>query len=524
MSDKYFYELRSEIEASGRLYEDPYFQPSDQLLIKGDKKRVDEGSLQVKWMRPKEFTSEAKFIAEGMTRFDVIQGNAGDCWFLAAAASLATNKRLMQRVVPQDQSFTQNYSGVFRFVFWRYDRFEQVIIDDRLPVGVDGNSNYLLYTKEGHDKDFWMPLLEKAYAKLNGGYHTIVGGWADDGLSDLTGGITENVDSSEVPADFFYTLYDCSRMNSLIGLSCRGDKELKRKMGLVYGHAYSITAVKRVKSISGEEVQLVRVRNPWGSHEWNGAWSDSSTEWGSLSDEVKSSMQKKEKEDGEFWVAYQDMVKYFETIRFCHLYPDALTKEISKDNNKDNWECLKLHGELRHADASPSNKGANQLKLYLEESDDKNKDGECTVVISLLVKDWRKKWRLEGVDVRIRYAVYKSESEVGPTVDVEVGPIWNQAHAEEVAANYLRSHPGTKWTGHWRTTKMGVMSVIQIQQTKASTTRKLTKAHPGNTAVNSDLTEHITLPPGNYVIEPQLLTSEVDKAGFLLRAFTKKLN
>ena len=48
--------------------------------------------------------------------------------------------------------------------------------------------------------------------------------------------------------------------------------------------------------------------------------------------------------------------------------------------------------------------------------------------------------------------------------NVEVGPIWNQRHAEEKAAEYIRNHPGYQWTGHWNTTRPGVMSTIQIRR------------------------------------------------------------
>lgn len=50
-------------------------------------------------------------ISEGQTRFDVIQGELGDCWLMAAAASLTLRDELFYRVVPPDQSFTENYAG-----------------------------------------------------------------------------------------------------------------------------------------------------------------------------------------------------------------------------------------------------------------------------------------------------------------------------------------------------------------------------------------------------------------------------
>lgn len=41
----------------------------------------------------------------------------GDCWLLAAMANLTLNKRIFHQVVPEDQSFTDDYAGIFHFRF-----------------------------------------------------------------------------------------------------------------------------------------------------------------------------------------------------------------------------------------------------------------------------------------------------------------------------------------------------------------------------------------------------------------------
>ena len=71
----------------------------------------------------------------------------------------------------------------------------------------------------------------------------------------------------------------------MMGCSIEADPnvtEARTDVGLVKGHAYSITKVVKAQietpQASGE-IPLIRIRNPWGNEaEWNGAWSDRETQ------------------------------------------------------------------------------------------------------------------------------------------------------------------------------------------------------------------------------------------------------
>ena len=57
----------------------------------------------------------------------------GDCWLLAAMASLAMREDLLDKVIPKLSS-PKKYDGSFKFNIWNYGKWVEVIIDDFLPV------------------------------------------------------------------------------------------------------------------------------------------------------------------------------------------------------------------------------------------------------------------------------------------------------------------------------------------------------------------------------------------------------
>ena len=103
------------------------------------------------------------------------------------------------------------------------------------------------------------------------------------------------------------------------------------ELGLAPGHAYTLLEVKEVKTSNGNE-KLVHLRNPWGNGEWSGDWSDSSRRW---TNDLRNQCDNFErKNDGSFWMSFDDFRTYYIVVGICHLYEDYKysTLHIPKSN------------------------------------------------------------------------------------------------------------------------------------------------------------------------------------------------
>lgn len=130
---------------------------------------------------------------------------------------------------------------------------------------------------------------------------------------------------SEGGAFWDHYLKDCDEKNYVFNSGVKplgGNRGEKKRAdgGLIEGHAYSLIGVKEVENKDGDTVRLIQLRNPWGSYEWSGRWSDSDEAmWGTLSDEVKKSLAPngRNPKDGLFYLEYDDFLRLMQDVTLC---------------------------------------------------------------------------------------------------------------------------------------------------------------------------------------------------------------
>ncbi|XP_061558425.1 calpain-5-like [Phycodurus eques] len=337
--NQHYAELKKDCIKSKKLFDDPEFPSVDASLYF---QKPPPGRVQ--WKRPGEISNDPHLFVEGVSAHDLNQGSVGNCWFVAACSCLALKPNLWKKVIPDwkeqewDSKHPENYAGIFHFQFWVFGEWVDVVVDDRLPT-INGE---LIYCHSKDNNEYWSALLEKAYAKLSGCYESLEGGNTGDAVVDFSGAVAEaiNLEAEAYYKDqenldhLFADLLKVYDRGGIISCSIKAqphELELKLANGLVKGHAYSVTAVNRVRLGHGlvayfknETIPMIRMRNPWGKTEWNGAWSDSSEEWSKVGDTERGNLGITVEDNGEFWMSFTDWCKHFTDADVCRLINTSL--------------------------------------------------------------------------------------------------------------------------------------------------------------------------------------------------------
>ena len=109
----------------------------------------------------------------------------------------------------------------------------------------------------------------------------------------------------------------------LVGCSLNMDdgSEKDMGMGIMSGHAYSLLDLRVVQNDAGQSIRLCKVRNPWGAHEWTGAWSDDSPLW---TPRLMKELNHTSEDDGCFWIDWDNFILQYNNIMVCRLLQDEV--------------------------------------------------------------------------------------------------------------------------------------------------------------------------------------------------------
>ena len=128
---------------------------------------------------------------------DVQQGALGDCWLLSALALLAEKPSLLEALLP---TRVANDAGAYHVRLCCDGEWRTLLVDDLLPCTAHGAPAFGSAAR----RQLWVPLVEKACAKVYGCYEALEGGTIEEALALLTGFPTErlSLQGSEQPSAY----------------------------------------------------------------------------------------------------------------------------------------------------------------------------------------------------------------------------------------------------------------------------------------------------------------------------------
>ncbi|XP_014322482.1 calpain-10 isoform X5 [Myotis lucifugus] len=312
------------------LFRDPAFPASDSSLFSSFSTPLAQFREDITWRRPQEICATPRLFPDNPQEGQVKQGLLGDCWFLCACAALQKSRHLLDQVFLPGQPtwLDQTYRGSFTCRVWQFGRWVEVTIDDRLPC----LAGRLCFSRCQREDVFWLPLLEKVYAKVHGSYEHLWAGQVADALVDLTGGLAErwnlkNLASSRSQQDGSggsepKTCWQLLSLKERCLISCSvfSPKAGARELGEF--HAFIISDLRELRGQAGQSILLLRIQNPWGRRCWQGPWREGGEGWTQV-DPVDSAELLSQLQEGEFWVDEEEFLREFDEVTIGYPVTEA---------------------------------------------------------------------------------------------------------------------------------------------------------------------------------------------------------
>jgi calpain-15 len=336
-------------------YVDKSFPANASSIGPWKEKSLEQIAREIEWKRATEVVDElgprpvagqpqprVKLFEDGVSVSDIAQGAVGDCWLMSALCCMAEHPGQLYKIFVQN-AYSDRGKYSIRLFDGRAGMWVTVTIDDLLPV--EKATGRLLFAQP-KGRELWVLLLEKAFAKFCGSYEGLNGGneiWAFEALTGdpvfslmREGGSSNDghwvrhdlvhqpgtekrkiglrkSDEKFSDEQTFQLVRTYIRAEALMTASISNHGEAKRSDGLVAGHAYSLLDAK---SFSGG-IHLVRLRNPWGTFEWKGAWSDDAPEW-KTHPKIQRLIKPSADNDGSFWMNWDDFIAHFNGLDVCN--------------------------------------------------------------------------------------------------------------------------------------------------------------------------------------------------------------
>ena len=331
-----------------------------------------EGWESLKWCRVEEIYDSNNYSVfyEGIAIEDIIQGKAGDCYFLSVLGSLCKFPKLLENLFYFKEKTKEHIYGIYLYI---NGIKKLVLIDDCVPCFGVAFKKFAM--AQSSQNEIWVSLIEKAWAKINGNYIRIAcGGTANEVFDILTEAYSELSEVNSNEKEILWKKIKDGENKGFVMTAGSLYTDEPLEVGLYASHAFTVLGVYEIK---GERV--MRLRNPYGECQFNGDWSDISSKW---TEDLKQKYNFYKKEEGDFFIGYDDFIKYFMTMSFAKIHPQWSSSKLKiKKSEATRCQLIKV--------TIPQDDTLVYFQLYSKNPRIPNKKGEYpkTVICNLILAD-----------------------------------------------------------------------------------------------------------------------------------------
>ena len=278
--DNYKIYKNQKIPKNNEIWKDDIFLPNENSLLgknsKGEYLDLNEGkykmihSSEIEWKRISEIIPKP-VLFEGIMDINNLKfGRLSYIYFYSVLSALSQFPSIFNKII-----LTKEYNPncFYKLVLFIDGEFQLVYIDDFFPCIKNTN---ILYFIKPLNFEFWAILIEKAWAKVNGGYQNIINSWPVDLFKALTGSACEELIHDELTSDELFYELNISDKNYGFCISLSNNNKEVLKKGLLNYHMYILIETEKIEMGKNLYFHLCKFRDPTGESNWIGDWNEKS--------------------------------------------------------------------------------------------------------------------------------------------------------------------------------------------------------------------------------------------------------
>ena len=351
-------------------FTDTLFPPSTyslEYISDYNKNFVDVNEIKqfknITWKRVSDIFGDDKYdLFNTLDVDDIKQGIIGNCYFLCVLSSFAKRPEIYDKIFIDKKI---NPNGLYKLRFIINGIPQVIFVDDYFPT---------LYNKFAFAQspnEFWVQLLEKAWAKLNISYANTISGIPYEVFNCLSEAPCENI-SHEKNSIYFlwHELLRAKEHGYYITCNTKYlSKEQEDNEGLISGHSYAVIDLfefnmfykkgtisesnykqkENIKSISNKYednnnvLRIMKIYNPWACFEWKGKFNDNDDKNWNRIPLLKQLVGYNNNDDGIFFMEFKDYYKKFHSTYILNYLKDWIYNyKIINQKNSNYYTCMKV--------------------------------------------------------------------------------------------------------------------------------------------------------------------------------------